>query len=47
MIEVKAHELGVMLNEVAPEGVFYQVSEVHDEEEARTLMKLAETYRKS
>ena len=47
VIEVKAHELGVMLEEIAPEGVFYQVSEIRDEEEARALMKLAETYRKS
>lgn len=47
VIEVKAHELGVMLEEIAPEGVFYQVSEIRDEEEARALMKLAETYHRN
>lgn len=42
VMEVQADELEVMLAEIAPEGVLYQVSGVRDEEHARYLMKLAE-----
>ena len=46
VIEVKAQELEVMLKEIAPEGVFYQVSGVRSETHARELMKMAETIRR-
>lgn len=42
VIEVSAEELGVMLEEVPPEGVFYHVTGVRNEEHARALMKMAE-----
>lgn len=46
VIEVKAEELGIMLEEIPPEGVFYHVSDVQDEEHALALMKMAETHRR-
>ena len=46
VLDVKAHELKVMLENVAPEGVFYSVSGVRDETHARELMKMAEHYKR-
>lgn len=46
VIEVKAEELGVMLEEIPPEGVFYHVSDVQNEEHAKALMKMAQECRR-
>lgn len=46
VLDVKADELEIMLENVAPEGVFYSVSGIRDEAHARELMKMAERYKR-
>lgn len=46
LVDVKAHELEKMLSEIKPEGVCYFVSEIRDEEHARYLLKMAESYKR-
>lgn len=42
MMEVQAQDLEIMLKEVKPEGVCYQISDVRDEAHAEYLMKMVE-----